>query len=91
MFIAVYKHKITHIINEQLVKFSQMQLFHISSIQIKKQYINNTPETTNFFKCQGTIYFWACFWIALEKINVTILNSSIYEGGLSLTKGSCVI
>lgn len=68
-----------------------MQLFHISSIQIKKQYINNTPETTNFFKCQGTIYFWACFWIALEKINVTILNSPIYEGGLSLTKGSCVI
>lgn len=91
MFIAVYKHKITHIINEQLVKFSQMQLFHVSSIQIKKQYINNTPETTNFFKCQGTIYFWACFWIALEKINVTILNSPIYEGGLSLTKGSCVI
>lgn len=91
MFIAVYKHKITHIINEQLVKFSQMQLFHVSSIQIKKQYINNTPEITNFFKCQGTIYFWACFWIALEKINVTILNSPIYEGGLSLTKGSCVI
>lgn len=56
MFIAVFKHKITHIINEQLVKCSQMQLFHISSIQIKKQYIINTLETTNFFKCQGTIY-----------------------------------
>lgn len=56
MFIAVFKQKITHIINEQLVKFSQMQLFHISSIQIKKQYIINTLETPNFFKCQGTIY-----------------------------------
>lgn len=49
MFIAVFKHKITHIINEQLVKFSQMQLFHIGSIQVKKQYIINTPETANFF------------------------------------------
>ena len=56
MFIAVFKQKITHIINEQLVKFSQMQLFHISSIQIKKQYIINTLETPNFFKYQGTIY-----------------------------------
>lgn len=91
MFIAVFKHKITHIINEQLVKFSQMQLFHISSIQIKKQYIINTLEAPNFFKCQGTIYSWACFWIVLGKINVTILNSPIYEGGLSLTKGSFVI
>lgn len=84
MFTAVYKRKITHIINEQLVRFSQTQLFHINGIQIKKQYSINTPETTNFFKCQGTIYLWACFWIVLGKINVTILNSPIYEGGLSL-------
>lgn len=50
MFTAVYKRKITHIINEQLVRFSQTQLFHINGIQIKKQYSINTPETTNFFK-----------------------------------------
>ena len=64
---AVYKHKITHIINEQLVRFSQMQLFHIKSIQIKKQYIINTPETTNFLNVRGQYICGPVFGLPWER------------------------